>query len=247
MSAATELHHAYVLHSRSYRETSLIVDFLVPEVGRLSAVAKGARRAKSPQRSLLQPFYPLLVSWQGKGELKNLRVLESNGNLQRLQGKALFSAMYLNELLVRLLKAEESCEALFDHYEQAIAALASIRADEPVEAILRTFEMRLLETLGYSLSFPESTDSEYYYLSADNEWLPLAGVPNSQQQPNCFKVLELQAIARDDYRTLEVLRAAKRLMRLVLTPLLGNRPLRSKELFRQAPRQVSAPSNIEEN
>lgn len=247
MNPPAELHRAYVLHTRSYRETSLIVDFLVPDVGRLSAVAKGARRAKSPQRSLLQPFYPLLVSWQGKGELKNLRVLESNGNLQRLQGKALFSAMYLNELLVRLLKAEESCEALFDHYEQAIAALASIVANEPVEAILRAFEMRLLETLGYSLSFPEPVDSEYYYLTADNEWLPLTGVPDSQQQASSFKGVDLQAIARDDYQTADVLRAAKRLMRLVLTPLLGNRPLTSKELFRQAPRQASAPLNIEEN
>ena len=247
MNSAAELHRAYVLHSRSYRETSLIVDFLVPEVGRLSAVAKGARRAKSPQRSLLQPFYPLLVSWQGKGELKNLRVLESNGNLQRLQGKALFSAMYLNELLVRLLKAEESCEALFDHYEQAITALASIEPGESVEVVLRSFEMHLLEGLGYSLSFPELADSEYYYLTVDNEWLPLTGVPDSQQQPSSFKGVDLRAIARDDYQTPEVLRAAKRLMRLVLTPLLGNRPLRSKELFRQAPRQASASLNIEEN
>ncbi|MEZ5523837.1 MAG: DNA repair protein RecO [Pseudomonadales bacterium] len=234
MNAAAELHRAYVLHSRSYRETSLIVDFLVPDVGRLSAVVKGARRAKSPQRSLLQPFYPLLVSWQGKGELKSLRVLESNGNLQRLQGKALFSALYLNELLVRLLKAGESCETLFEHYQQAIATLATMGPDEPIEAVLRCFEMRLLETLGYSLSFPQPADAAFYYLSGDNEWLPLPGMPDSQQQPRSFKALELSAIAGDDYQIPEVRRAAKRLMRLLLTPLLGNRPLKSKELFRQA-------------
>lgn len=230
MNSRAELHQAYVLHTRSYRETSLIVDFLVPDVGRISAVVRGARRPKSPQRSLLQPFARLLISWFGKGELKTLKLLESDNQFISLQGRALFSGLYLNELLVRLIKAEEPCETLFNDYQQALLALAQVK---PVEPVLRCFERQLLQTLGYWLSFPEkSTDqASCFYLDTDSQWLPLTTVPTQAQQPRCFLAADLAAIAQDDYSADETLRAAKRLMRLALAPLLGDKPLSSKTLF----------------
>ena len=161
-------------------------------------------------------------------------MLEGDGNPQRLQGKALFSAMYLNELLVRLLKPEESCEILFEDYERALAELAS---GQPVEVALRRFEKRLLQALGYSLSFPDVDTTEFFYFSMDCEWLPLSDGITRQQQARSFRASELQAIARDDYQDADVLRAAKRLMRLALAPLLGDKPLHSKELFMQQVKQ----------
>jgi len=229
MNSPAELHQAYVLHTRSYRETSLIVDFLVPDVGRISAVVRGARRPKSPQRSLLQPFGRLLISWYGKGELKTLKVLESDNQLSQLQGRSLFSGLYLNELLVRLIKTEEPCETLFEDYQQALLALVQGTAVEP---ILRRFEQRLLQALGYWFSFPEADNqSHYYYLDTDNQWMSMASVPTQAQQPRCFLAVDLAAIAQADYSADETLRAAKRLMRLALAPLLGDKPLRSKDLF----------------
>ena len=228
MNSPAELHQAYVLHTRSYRETSLIVDFLVPDVGRISAVVRGARRPKSPQRSLLQPFGRLLISWFGKGELKTLKLLESDNQLSSLQGRALFSGLYLNELLVRLLKAEEPCDVLFKSYQQALVDLAQAL---PVEPILRRFEKQLLQALGYGLSFPAPDNRiPFYYFDADNQWLPMTSAP-SQEQVRFFLANDLVAIAADDYQSSEVLRAAKRLMRLALAPLLGDKPLRSKDLF----------------
>jgi len=229
MPPPAELHQAYVLHARSYRETSLIVDFLVPDVGRVSAVVRGSRRPKSSQRSLLQPFGRLLISWYGKGELKTLKVLESDNQLSQLKGRALFSGLYLNELLVRLIKADESCDALFEDYQQALLALTQ---DIAVEPVLRRFEQRLLQALGYWFSFPETDDqTQYYYLDSDNQWMPMASMPTQAQQPRCFRAADLAAIAVNNYDGDEALRAAKRLMRLALAPLLGDKPLRSKDLF----------------
>jgi len=230
MNSPAELHQAYVLHTRNYRETSLIVDFLVPDVGRVSAVVRGARRPKSPQRSLLQPFGRLLISWFGKGELKTLKVLESDNQLSQLKGKALFSGLYLNELLVRLLKAEEPCETLFENYQQALLNLTQTQSVEPV---LRRFEKHLLHTLGYWLSFPEKSADPIrcFYLDIDCQWLPMTTLPTQAQQPRCFLTADLAAIVQDDYSADETLRAAKRLMRLALAPLLGDKPLRSKDLF----------------
>ena len=42
-----ELERAIVLHRRPWRDTSMIVEAMTREHGRIAAVAKGARRAKS--------------------------------------------------------------------------------------------------------------------------------------------------------------------------------------------------------
>lgn len=229
MSLPIKLHKAYILHTRSYRETSLIVDFLVLDVGRVSAVVRGARRPKSPQRSLLQPFARLQINWLGRGELKTLTLFESDNHLSTLQGRALFSGLYLNELLIRLVKAEEPCDVLFTDYQQALTDLAQAL---PVEPVLRRFEKQLLQALGYGLSFPAPDNTiAYYYFDTDNQWLPMTCAPSQEQQMRFFLASDLMAIAADDYQTDEVLRAAKRLMRLALAPLLGDKPLRSKDLF----------------
>ena len=94
---------AYVLHSRAYRENSALVDFLTPQ-GRLRAVLRSARGKAG---TLARPFVPLEVEFRGRGELKNVGRMESAGISTWLSGEALFSGLYLNELLIRLLPAED--------------------------------------------------------------------------------------------------------------------------------------------
>jgi DNA repair protein RecO (recombination protein O) len=92
--------HAYFLHSRPYRESSLLVDFFTAEQGRMSGVSRGVRKARG---SVPQLFQPLLLDVAGTGELKTLKQVEMAGPALMLAGTPLFSAFYLNELLVRLL------------------------------------------------------------------------------------------------------------------------------------------------
>ncbi len=54
---------AYVLHSRAYRESSALVDFLTPQ-GRLRAVLRSARGKAG---TLARPFVPLEVEFRGRG------------------------------------------------------------------------------------------------------------------------------------------------------------------------------------
>ena len=66
------LEPAYVLHSRPFRETSLLVEVFTRSLGRQGLIARGARGAKSTRKAALQPFRPLLLSWVGRGELGTL-------------------------------------------------------------------------------------------------------------------------------------------------------------------------------
>jgi DNA repair protein RecO (recombination protein O) len=216
---------AYVLHSRAYRESSALVDFHTPQ-GRLRAVMRGARGKAG---TLARPFVPLEVEFRGRGELKNVSRLEAAGIPNLLRGEALFSGLYLNELLIRLLPEQDPHPATFEHYALTVLALAQGRALEP---LLRAFEWRLLDELGYGFALDVDRQGQpiiatgLYRLQAD------AGLEAvGQLQPGVFHGNQLLAMAEADWSAPGALAAAKRLMRQALAPHLGGRPLVSRELF----------------
>ena len=216
---------AYVLHSRAYRESSALVDFLTPK-GRLRAVLRGARGKAG---SLARPFIPLDAEFRGRGELKNVGRLEPAGIPNLLTGEALFSGLYLNELLIRLLPAEDPHPAVFDHYAMTVLALAEGR---PLEPLLRSFEWRLLDELGYGFALNLDSEGQPIVASGLYRLHTEAGlVPIGQLQPGAFHGVELLAMAEADWAAPGALAAAKRLMRQALAPHLGGRPLVSRELF----------------
>lgn len=228
-----ELERAFVLHRRHYRETSLIVEVLGRDSGRLGLIAKGARRPRSDVRGLLQAFRPLLLSWSGRGELGVLTNAEPDGYVRRLSGTALFSGMYMNELLMRLVHRYDPHPELFDHYAGAVEELAG---GARAEGVLRVFEKRMLESIGYGLVLDHDVDSgepvragTSYRYEVDRGPTALAtngaaGVPVAGET--------LLSLAREHLEDEEGLEQAKRLMRTVLRRYLGDKPLATRSLFR---------------
>lgn len=216
---------SYVLHSKPYRESSALVDFFTPQ-GRVRAVL---RKARSRVGSIARPFMPLTISLVGKGELKTIKQIEATDNPYMLSGKCLFSGLYINELLVKLLPLEDACPALFASYQQALQQLTSQIIIEP---LLRGFEWQLLNELGYSFSLVttgegEPIEPEYYYIF--NPEYGLQRVP--QFQGGAFYGRDLLAMSEADWSTGAAMASAKRLMRQVLAVHLQGKPLISRQLF----------------
>jgi DNA repair protein RecO (recombination protein O) len=224
---------AYVLHSYRYRETSAIMDLFSLEHGRISVVAKGVKSPKSKLKSVLQPFLKLQIEARGKSHLKTLTMAEPIAAPIVLGGTRLVSALYVNELLVRLLHKEEVCERLFACYEHTIEHLQS----SSVEVLLRQFEKELVETLGYALPFDFTADTHQPICASENYlFVPEYGFTLRDNEPVSSKLAvfsgqALQAISRGDFSSPEALKAAKQLFRLVLQPLLGNKPLKSRDIL----------------
>ncbi len=223
---------AFVLHTRPYRETSQLVELFCADVGRQTLVARGSRSARSPLKALLQPFTPLSVSWRGKGELKSLEQLEVEGPPLQLREVSLYSALYLNELLYYLLERQTAYHELFDYYRQALQLLTLGGSPEPV---LRQFELLLLEALGYGLDF--STDALsglpiepqlHYLYRAEYGFVQAPGNGSGMDR---YEGRHLVAMGSGCLETADELLAAKRFCRQALKPYLGNRPLKSRELF----------------
>ena len=251
-----EFQPAYVLHTRPYRDTSLLLDLLTPDWGRLSAVAKGVRRGKSQRRPLLNPFIPLLVSFQGRGNLQTLTGVEANGPGHRLQGLGLYSGLYLNELLVRLLGEWDANPAIYGDYQQVLQRLPQTVMQSPdsgshpgtsppesPEPILRLFEWNLLSHLGYGVNFNREAETGAEIQAASHyRFDPTAGfigpqpadpeTLNRAARASFFRGEDLLACDREDFSNSQTRVAAKRLSRLMLQPLLGDKPLKSRDLFK---------------
>jgi DNA repair protein RecO (recombination protein O) len=143
---------AYVLHRYDWSETSLILDLFTRDQGRLTVVAKGAKRPYSQLRPALLPFQRInaAVSRPSRDEaadIVTLRSAEWAGGGPMLAGTALFAGFYLNELLMKLLARNDPHARLFEAYAATLPALAA--ADETLTpAALRAFELVLLREIG---------------------------------------------------------------------------------------------------
>lgn len=216
---------AFILHSRPYKETSALMDVFTPE-GRLRAILRGARGKLG---SVARPFSMLEIELRGRTELKTISRIEPAGEFNFLQGNALFCAMYLNELLVRLLPLNDPQPVLFEHYQLTVQGLANAL---PVEPLLRTFEWRVLEQLGYGFSFELDNAGQALQAQMLYRLVPESGfeaVP--QLQPGLFLGADILALSAVNWQQKGVLHTAKRLMRQALAAQLGGRPLMSRELF----------------
>tara|TARA_B100001769_G_scaffold265355_1_gene250499 strand:+ start:1401 stop:2096 length:696 start_codon:yes stop_codon:yes gene_type:complete len=146
----------FLLHQRSYGETSLIADVFTKNNGKMSLIAKGAKKPKSKFFGYLVPFNKLNISYSGRSELKTLTSIDRNlaksGNTLT---KTTYSLLYINELLIKLLPKDAKQEDLFDLYEIFINKVSS-NAD--LEITLRHFELDLLDMLGYGFDYNADID-----------------------------------------------------------------------------------------
>ncbi|MBE3665075.1 DNA repair protein RecO [Vibrio navarrensis] len=232
MNPSDGLQRCFILHRRPYSESSLILDVFSEEYGRLTILSKGARSKRSNLKGALQPFTPLLLKWSGKGSMKTLRQAEPISLGLPLSGITLYSAMYVNELIGRVLAAEVAMPGLFHDYLFALTEL--VQNDNP-EPALRRFELALLSAMGYGVDFlhcagsgePVDPDMTYRYREQK-------GFIASVRMDNLtFYGNELIAISERRFVTREQLKAAKRFTRIALKPYLGGKPLKSRELFIQ--------------
>ncbi len=142
---------AFVIHSRPYKETSLIVTFLSENNGKINAVAKGAKRKNSRLSGNLEPFQCLNIDFRGRSDLKTLYLAEPCEVFNDFKGSEnLYSAFYINELINFLITQSEESAELFDIYKNCIS---NLKDKKSIENILRNFELDLLGVLGYEINF----------------------------------------------------------------------------------------------
>lgn len=211
---------AWVLHRRPYQDTGLLLELFTSQYGRVGAIARGGRKIQ-----LLQPFQPLLVELVGQGDLLRLQQYEVASSPVSLVKQQLYCGVYLNELLMRLLYRHDQQPALLAAYADALQALSG--SSDTLDIILRRFELCLLAELGYAVDFTHDSTGQPIIATARYSWLGEKGWCIAAEG---WLGSHLLALVTECW-TPETRRAARDIMRIILAPHLGHKPLRSRELF----------------
>jgi DNA repair protein RecO (recombination protein O) len=225
---------AFVLHSRPYRETSLLLECLTRDIGRVGVVARGVRGARSRvQRAQLEPFQSLLLDLQLRGELATLRHAELASLPLRLSGDAALAGLYVNELVVRLTERQDPHPTIYSAYARTLGRLST---GESLSWQLRRFERDLLASLGYAMQLDDEAGSdEPLQPDATYTYRPEHGAVRCRDtDPHALKGSVLLALSEDRMPDAQGLQALRGMMRELIRFHLGGVELRAWRVLRGA-------------
>ncbi len=221
-----------VLHTRPYRETSLIIEGFSAEHGRIPLIAKGARsQSKNQLRSSLQMSAVIEGSISGRGELRHLTNVEQLKAPHIFIGEAFAMAAYVSELTLKL---TQPWDPLPEFYSVIIDTFQNLESTDKRVSALRRFEFCLIQSLGivpdfeYDVTGHAIEKTIFYNFVSEQGFVPVNG-KSAESIPG--KVLA--EITSENEFSDDTLKILKTLNRKVLQPHLDGRPLKSRELWLQ--------------
>lgn len=250
---------AYVLHVRPWRETSLLVEVLSAEHGRLGLLARGVRGPRQQAlRAALAPLQSIRFDAVQRGELARLTAAEAIDVAPRMQGDATLSAFYLNELTLRLAPRQDPQPELFRAYGRTRALIG---AGAPLAWTLRRYERDLLDALGVGFDWANDADGQAvdpaarYRIDPDGGLRRVGQLGDSRERQRHPTGRVLLALAGDGQPDEDDLPALRRAMRELLMRHLGGRGLRAWDMASELARidsrdqspSLSAESTAAEN
>lgn len=227
-----EVLHGYLIHHRRYREKSHIVHLFTQEYGRVDGIL---RQIPPPQ------YQPIRLQATGKSELKNLTKLEILNQPVFFHGDAFFAGFYLNEIVLRLCPLEEAMPQTFQQYQLILLQLQLLATHENaplfLRQILRQFEHVLLQELGYAIDFSIDANQQViqheqnYQFQLNDGFMPVAQASRSSMSGRLIATMQNYEQGQDF--THEQLQLLAKLYRQMISSLLGDRPLKSRQLWIQ--------------
>jgi len=232
----------YILHTRPFKETSLILNLFSQQYGRFSLLAKGVKRKNAQaKRAILQPFNLLEIEYVGRSELKILSNVELKKSISEsapssLINRALACGYYLNELLMRSLQEWQEFERLFDVYDKSLTAL---KCGSDYSAILRRFEVSLLEELGVAPQWQVDVKGEPICNKKRYHFNPEQGFEIIEKNSESKYLYEhnsgfcgdaILSLGLGQYKP-EVTKNCQQITQMMLREIIGDKPLESRKLW----------------
>jgi len=217
----------FLLHRRDWQNTSLILDLLTRDYGRVNVLARGSRSGKSI--GLYQPFCQLNVSWSGRHDLKTLTSID--GVRLATDERLYLPLLYVNELLVAFLPQHESNPHIFTLYTNLLEEIEIGN----IEICLRVFERSTMQLLGY---LPEmDVDAEYGEPIQAEQFYDFQVTRGflvwDNQQPGAISGKHILAWNESRFDDNQVLQVAKKIMRSIIDFNLQGKRLKSRDIYLQ--------------
>jgi len=222
-----EWDECFLLHQRAYGETSLIAEVFTKSSGKISIIARGGKKPKSKFFGYLAPFCKLKITYSGRSELKTLTNIDRDFSRSIDNfSKTSYSLLYVNELLSKLLPKNAIHDELFNLYENF---LDDVKKND-LELTLRSFELDMLEMLGYGIDFESDIDQQHPIIEDKRyQFISERGFRKSDKGELLGKEIfnirdrKLDQISR---------KSLKRITKEAILSCLDGRELVSREIFR---------------
>lgn len=234
---------AFVLHARAWRETSLLVEVLTREHGRVGLIARGVHGPKKQQlRAALQPLQHIRFDGVQRGELAQLSAAEAIDQAPRLHGEVMLAGFYLNELMLRLAPRHDGVGMLYAIYGETRARLG---LELPLAWTLRRFERDLFEALGVGFAWDCDGDgvaidpAARYVLDPEHGPRRVLGDTGRAGRSETATGRALLDLATDREPCADDMPGLRRVIRTMLLHHLGGRGLKSWELIASLPRATT--------
>jgi DNA repair protein RecO (recombination protein O) len=214
----------WVLHAKKFKETSLICEILTEHNGKIAVIINNTNSKK--KRQIIQPFKELWLEYQpSESNLKKVTAIETGDISYNLLNTKSICGLYINELILKTTSTAEPLPLIFSAYTTCLQAIAS--NNNPAYA-LRSFEMTLLQALGYGIPFDNALNSkhEYFLYCQEKGFMPI-----NQQLNACFTKLELLNIQQQQWEKPKINGLAKTLFSQAISAILDNKPLKCRELI----------------
>lgn len=252
----------YLLHQRSYQEKRAIYYLFSQQHG----VVHGIGKKGAPL------FAPLQLFATGKRDLKTftqitISQLDSlsndelptpatnqpsavtspaahNPHYGQIRGQQQYAALYLNEILWKLLPSEDPMPVLWQHYQDSLNLLKQPLTADELRLCLRQFEQHLFKELGFALSLTQDSNLEAieaettYRFLADTGFVPVVAEESADLSSSAATLFRGQEILSMTQLGIEssTLNSWSRLHRQLIDQLLDYQPLQSRLLWQQQQR-----------
>ena len=233
----------FVLRTTPFSESSLIVDVLSRNFGRLNLLAKGAKQTKSQYRGVLMPFQLLSINWSGKGSVPTMTTAYLQNDIVEIRGEFLYSAYHLNELLVKLFHTHDPHPDLFESYLLAVNELANCGK---IPQTLRIFEKLLLKELGYALILETEFDGKAPVLANKTYSYEFdkGPVPVLIEGSMSISGQTLLALASGNISSRQEEKESRMLLEQAIARYLEGKELHCRNVYRQTLRKREMPKSI---
>lgn len=244
----------YLLHQRPYQEKRALYYLFSQQHGVIHGIGKkgaplfmplqlfatGKRDLKTFSQINIATFSSIaqLVS-QENADTVNIEIRHQEG----ITGQHQYVALYLNEILWRLLPTEDPMPILWQHYQNSLNELKNPLTADELRLCLRQFESYLFDELGFSLTLQQDSlenpiePEQLYRFLPDVGLVPVLHTKDSESVIShaIFKGNDILMMVEQRLSD-STLSAWSRLHRQLIDHMLDYQPLQSRLLWQQQQR-----------
>ena len=218
--------NAFIIHSRSYGETSVILDLLTEKNGMISVILKGAKRRKDV--SQLQPSREFLINIS-KASLPLLIKYELNKSYA-IKKDYILLIIYFNELIYRLIPKNQPQKTLYNFYRNYMSYMST--TDDHQDSVIIGFELLILKNIGYAVNSEISIDlinkDDYFYYDK------LRGFKKISDYYQGYKISgrDLSLLIKFDINSIQDKRTLRMIMKNIIVDIVNPKKIKSFDIIK---------------